>query len=264
MSAKQFRIVSLVPSLTETICDLGLQKNLVGCTNFCISPKGLHKTAQIVGGTKDASIEKIISLKPTHILVNTEENLSSTIESLKKNIPHSTIFETFPKTPHQSLVMVKQIAHLFAQESKFETWEKETQQILSSLKTFNIKKSYVYFIWRDPWMVAGNQTYISEMLSLIGLTNQVLTSELPHERYPTIKPTDPKVTQSDYFLFSSEPFPFKKRHAEEFIKHSSCNAKSFFIDGQMLSWYGTRTQKALHYLKEMAHSIANMSNNLSI
>lgn len=248
MFAKR-RIVSLVPSLTETVCDFGFQDELVGCTTFCVHPKSLRTTVPSIGGTKDASVEKIIALQPTHILVNTEENLPETIEALRQQTT-AHVIETFPKTPFQSIEMVGALATTFSYDAT--QWTNECLHQIEKLKTLSKQKtSYLYFIWREPWMVAGDKTYIATMLDLIGFENLVKTSENPVERYPVLQTDDKRVSEAGVLLFSSEPYPFKQRHVDEFLLQAKIKKPSQFVDGQMLSWFGTRTLAALRYLEDL-------------
>lgn len=250
------RIISLVPSLTETICDFGLQSQLVGCTHFCVHPVSLRKTAVAVGGTKDADIEKIIALKPTHIIVNHEENTEVLIDELKKHaaLKQYQVIETFPKTPQESIQTVKSLASVFNVESKIIEWLQSAEQALRECQTNRSqhKIKYAYFIWRNPWMVAGNHTYISSMLALIGMENIFVTNDALKERYPQVDLQDSIFKTCDVCFFSSEPFPFKNRHIEELLEKTQLSAsKAHKIDGELMSWYGTRTLKGLKYLIQL-------------
>ncbi len=259
-----FRIVSLVPSLTESLCDLGLSTCIVGCTSYCISPKNLSKTAKIVGGTKDPNIEIILNLNPTHIITNSEENTSDCLATLTKlaRLSSFQVIKTFPKTVQETVDLLEIFGTIFSIESESKKW---TTAILNELKILNeIEKlhlNYLYFIWRKPWMVAGNQTYISHLLSLIGLTNLIQTSQNPKERYPEFIAHTSKdiLAETQIFLFSSEPFPFKQRHVTEFFTQSQVKMHRYFlVNGQNLSWYGTRTLKALQYLASLKEQILNL------
>ena len=249
---KNIRIVSLVPSLTETLCDLGLQENIVGCTKYCISPKDLRKTSISVGGTKDPDIHKIISLEPTHLLLNEEENTEKIRTAIKENLKfkNTHIIESFPKNVEDAISFVKELGNIFECEEYTQKWaEKAYFHLEEGKKENNVKITYIYFIWRNPWMVAGNNTYISAMLDIVGFKNQVITTENLAFRYPVIQESDPIIKNSQVLLFSSEPYPFKKRHIEEFQQISKLKQFQYLlVDGQNLSWYGTRTLKALIYL----------------
>lgn len=249
------RIISLVPSLTETLCDLNLQKNIVGRTKFCVSPKSLNRSVDEVGGTKDPDIEKIISLKPTHILMNSEENTEACRKLLRKHPKLKDVFfyESFPKNIQDSIAMVEDFGKLFSKEKTVLAWKNKIDALLKQCESNKNKKFYVYFIWRDPWMVAGQNTYIAQMLKLVGYENLIQTGNHMLERYPSIDPSDERLLQADCLLFSSEPFPFKQRHINEFLSLNKNldNKKSLLVDGQLLSWYGTRSLKGLEYLLKL-------------
>ena len=254
------RIISLVPSLTETLCDLELQSFLVGRTKFCISPKSLHHSVPEIGGTKDPDIEKIVSLKPTHILMNSEENTEIIRKLLREHLKLKDVifYESFPKNIYDSIAMVDDIAQLFNKQDIAAIWKNNVEQLLVQCKNNSTStSSYAYFIWRDPWMTAGQNTYIAEMLKLIGFENVIQTGEQMHERYPTIEATDDRLLNAEYLFFSSEPFPFKQRHMDEFLALNKdlANKKFMLVDGQLLSWYGTRSRQGLEYLLQfpLAH-----------
>ncbi len=254
------RIVSVVPSITETLCRFGLQDEIVGCTSFCVEPLSLRRTAASIGGTKDASIEKIAALEPSHILVNSEENTAEFIATAKKyaSLKNIKLIETFPLNAQDSIAMVLQLAETFSFQAKAADWAQQTNTELQ--KTIALAKllenrNYAYFIWREPWMVAGNRSYISNMLSLLGLKNIFQTGDSPHERYPAVSETDAKFASCRYIFFSSEPFPFRERHMDEFLSLSNSKAMCMKVDGQALSWYGSRTLQGLLYLRDLASSL---------
>ena len=251
------RIISLVPSLTETLCDLELQENIVGRTKFCVSPKSLHRTVPEIGGTKDPDIEKIISLKPTHILMNSEENTTLCRKLLREHpkLKDVIFYESFPKNIQDSITMVEDFGNLFSKKNLAMAWKNKIEMLLiqaTQQRSANSNRVlyYVYFIWREPWMVAGQNTYIAEMLKLVGYENVIQTGEHMLERYPSLEPTDERLLQADTLFFSSEPFPFKQRHINEFLalNKNLLNKKSILVDGQLLSWYGTRSLQGLEYL----------------
>jgi ABC-type hemin transport system substrate-binding protein len=257
---KDFRIISLVPSLTETICDFGLTARVVGCTSFCISPKELRHTVPSVGGTKDARIEDIIALKPTHVLVNREENTTHLIEQLK-SLSHQHNFdvvETFLKSPLDNFLLIDHLGSVFDFKTAAQKWLEEQQRSLEKLEKSNQQRStfqFAYFIWMNPWMVSGNQTYISSTLSLIGGINTIQTGHDLKERYPVVEPHDERLSQADILLFSSEPFPFRHRHIEEFKRVSENQRPTLKVDGQALSWYGSHFSKAILYLGSLYDDI---------
>lgn len=245
-----FRIVSLVPSITETLCDLGLQSSVVGCTSFCVHPKSLRHTAVSVGGTKDANYEKIMSLAPSHVLADVEENDGKLLEKLQKASVEVIVY--FPVEVSDALDLVVDIAKRFGRNDEGNAWHTTACRELENCKMHTTTPlSYSYFIWREPWMVAGDKTFISKMLATVGFQNSFVTGELPRERYPEVAARDARLSNSEILMFSSEPFPFKQRHIDQFLYESGMKARTLKVDGQLLSWYGTRTLEGLRYIQQL-------------
>lgn len=252
-SSSKPRIISLVPSLTEALCHFGLMDCIVGCTSFCVEPKSLRNRVPSVGGTKDARIEDIKALKPTHIIVNLEENTESIIAELKKmqTMNECLVIETFIKTPEDNFTLVESLGKTFSFSEQAQSWIQaqkiELENLRNNLQRLNSFR-FAYFIWMNPWMVAGDKTYISSVLELIGGINAISTGELLSERYPAIDAQDERLGLADVMLFSSEPFPFKNRHIDEFRQQSKILRPMIKVDGQALSWYGSRFAETLKYL----------------
>jgi|1048.fasta_scaffold26818_2 ABC-type Fe3+-hydroxamate transport system substrate-binding protein len=262
MTAMQssIRIVSLVPSLTETLCHFGLIDSLVGCTSFCVEPRELRSRVPSVGGTKDPRINEILALNPTHIVVNTEENTAAFIEQLNalKSMHSFDVIETFVEHPEDNFKLVSTLGNVFNFKEQAQLWIDQQTHSLQKLRKraheFRHFK-FTYFIWMNPWMVAGNQTYISSTLALVGGINAIETSHDMLERYPTVHANDQRIAISDVLLFSSEPFPFKHRHMEEFQLQAKTNQPMLKVDGQALSWYGSRFEQTLLYLGRIHEEI---------
>ena len=238
------KIVSIVPSLTKTICDLGLKDQIVGITNFCADPKDLHRHAMRIGGTKDPDLNKVKKLAPTHVIVNTEENRSPDIAFLTQNFP---TLVTFPKSPDDVPDLLRSMgqflgvdvkANLIAGEVASEIKRAREQSSLSKL----LGTRFIYLIWRDPWMAVGQDTYISKFLEILGFSNMIAGPE----RYPVVDLKLYSSEQVDVIFLSSEPWPFRRRDAAELRRHldNRCPHLSW-IDGKALSWYGTTTLDAL-------------------
>ncbi|WP_203256781.1 ABC transporter substrate-binding protein [Hyunsoonleella ulvae] len=237
------RIVSLVPSQTELLCDLGLEDNLVGVTKFCVHPLSVKSKATIVGGTKHVHIEKIKELRPDIILCNKEENTKALVEACEGIAPvHvSDIF-----TLNDSLALIKQYGKIFDKDiyarKLIETISREADIFQNYMKTKRPFKT-AYFIWRLPWMLAGKNTFIDFLMQLNKFDN------IMHKaRYPEI--TLNRNEDVELVLLSSEPFPFKERHRQE-LKRFYPKAKILLVDGEMFSWYGSRLAKAFTYFKSL-------------
>lgn len=236
------RIVSLVPSQTELLCYLGLMEKIVGVTKFCVHPRDLRKNTTVVGGTKKVRPEKIIDLKPDIILCNKEENTPEMVQELEKIAP---VHVSNVITLHDSLDLISRYGDIFKKNQKCEFLISEIIKAHEDfLKLPKISKKVAYFIWKDPWMVVGGNTYINAMLELNGLENIFKDNK---SRYPQVAFEDMQKLELDLILLSSEPFPFKERHVSE-IKQV-INTKIELVDGEYFSWYGSRTLPAFDYFR---------------
>lgn len=240
------RIVSLVPSLTHMLCDFGLQEKVVGCTQFCVEPKNLHRTATLVGGTKDPSIEAIAALRADRIFVNSEENKPEHIEECRKLAP---TLETFPRSPHEVPAMLRQCAAFVDLDGESFAGECESaiEKLESVAKASVQKTTYLYLIWREPYMAAGFDTYISRMLELAGYENSLTDHK---DRYPAIGVDEMVKLNPKHLFLSSEPYPFRKRDADRLRLEWPGSPRMLRADGQALSWYGTMTAPALRDLEQ--------------
>lgn len=245
VSAQTKRIVSLVPSQTELLYDLGLDQEVVGITKFCIHPTEWRNRKTIIGGTKQFDFDAIHKLAPDLILGNKEENYREGIEMLKQKYPvwMSDIFIL-----NDALNMIEQIGMLTHKKERAGQLVQEIQQQFTNIKTFNGER-VLYLIWRKPWMVAGANTFIDNMLSMSGLLNVVA-----QERYPELTAEVIKQLNPDFIFLSSEPYPFKEKHKAE-LQLILPNAEVVLVDGEMFSWYGSRMLKLPTYLHSLIHHI---------
>lgn len=230
------RIISLVPSQTELLVDLGLEENLVGVTKFCVHPKSIRKQKVVVGGTKNYRIELIDELKPDLIIGNKEENDQAGIEGLMKNYP---VWMSDIYTMEDSLEMILKLGEIFKVEKKAKSISDQLRADFQG--KVNFKGTAVYLIWNNPIMGAGIDTFINEMLSYAGFENLISKS-----RYPEISIEELQRLEPEYLLLSSEPFPFKTQHVEEF-QNLLPQSKILIVDGELFSWYGSRLLSAKEY-----------------
>lgn len=245
---KLFRIVSLVPSQTELLYDLGLEDDIVGITKFCVHPIHFKATKTIVGGTKNVKFDKIKALQPDIIICNKEENTKEIVEELSHICP---VWVTDILTIDDNLQMIHDFGQLFNKRTEAQKWIDKInfayQDFQQFIKEKSIKK-VAYFIWANPHMVAGKHTFISELLKLNHFEN---IYEVKEERYPEIELKKIRLEgDPDYVFLSSEPFPFTDEHAFE-IGRFTHHAKTVFVDGEMFSWYGSRLLKAFDYFKKL-------------
>ncbi len=246
-----YRIISLVPSQTELLFDLGLEEQIVGVTKFCIHPTEAKQKKVIVGGTKNVKIDKIKSLKPNIILCNKEENTKEIVEACEQ-ICKVHVSDIFNLQDAKELILEYGI--LF--DKKLEA-QKITKRIDKELHNFSIfikdkpTLKIAYFIWRAPWMVAASRTFIHFLLELNGFENIFKNKE----RYPEINLDEVVDRSPDLILLSSEPYPFKEKHQLE-IKELIPNTKVILVDGEMFSWYGSRLIRAFDYFTSLRKTLA--------
>ena len=225
------RIVSLVPSLTELLIDLGLEKEVIGRTRFCIHPSSKIDDIPIIGGTKNPNIAKIRKLKPDFVLANLEENRKEDVEELQK---FTQVEVTNINTISEALDTISDLGKKFGKEEKSISLVSKIKKVISQKPEPKLVRT-AYFIWRNPWMVAANYTYINDVMQEYGLLN--VFSD--HTRYPEINLHQLQKKSPELILLSSEPYPFKQKHIIE-IQSVCPNCHIELIDGEWFSWYGSR------------------------
>lgn len=236
------RIVSLVPSQTELLYDLGLRDELVGITKFCVHPERWFRTKIRVGGTKQVHADKVAALKPDLIIANKEENVKEQIEALAQIAP---VWISDIKQLNDALVMIRSVGRLVDKENRAEelaaTIARDFNRLLSGKPA-----RVAYGIWRNPWMWAGGDTFISDMIKRAGWTN--VLENVP--RYPEISLESLAAYNPEIVLLSSEPYPFKDQHIAE-INTIIAAAKVLLVDGELFSWYGSRLLHSASYLNSL-------------
>jgi ABC-type Fe3+-hydroxamate transport system substrate-binding protein len=248
--AAEPRIVCLVPSITELLCDLGLADRVVGRTGFCIHPWEVVRQIPKVGGTKDVLMDRVRELAPTHVVVNVDENLKEDAETLAEFVPNVVV--THPQEPRDNLALYRQMGLEFDRgreaEELCERFERAYERAAASAGE---RRDVLYLIWRDPWMTVSADTYIAQTLALFGWTQpHVLSSPEGDQRHGVRYPeVDPSSLDVDRVLLSSEPFHFKEHHIAE-VEALVPGAEVSLIDGEMTSWYGSRAIAGLDYLAE--------------
>jgi ABC-type Fe3+-hydroxamate transport system substrate-binding protein len=248
--AADARIVSLVPSITELLCDLGLAALVVGRTGFCIHPADVVRDIPKVGGTKDVNIEKIRKLAPTHLVVNIDENEKPTVNALAEFIPHIVV--THPLRPRDNLDLARLMGGVFGAEDKAEQWcaAFEAEYALLQATPKGPPQNMLYCIWQDPWMTISRDTYIARMLEEIGWSVPDIGQEGGEVRYPRFDWSPELIAGIDGVLLSSEPYRFTEAHVDALEKQ--LGKPVLLVDGEMMSWYGSRALQGLAYLRELA------------
>ncbi len=233
------RIISLVPSQTELLYDLGLGDRVVGITKFCIHPDQWYRSKERLGGTKQVHIDKIVALKPDLIICNKEENTKEIVAQCAGICP---VWVTDIINLEDAFEMMQQLGLILNKES-------ESQVLINDIKSefeqiqLKLSKKALYLIWRAPWMAAGQDNIINALLAEIGLDNAV---EI--DRYPEINLADYK--DVDHVFLSSEPYPFRAKHINE-LKEYFPLAKIQLVDGEMFSWYGSRLKYSPSYFNSL-------------
>ncbi|MFT5535449.1 MAG: ABC-type Fe3+-hydroxamate transport system substrate-binding protein [Burkholderiaceae bacterium] len=240
------RIVSLVPSITELLCDLGLAPWIVGRTGFCIHPTALVKAIPKIGGTKDVNIGKIRTLAPTHLIVNIDENEKPTVEALAAFVPH--VIVTHPLAPHDNLALYRLLGHIFGVEKAAELLCTQFNSAIATLGKGR-PQQVLYCIWKDPWMTITRDTYIARMLEQIGWKQWTDLPENAGARYPVFSWSDQLAREVDLVLLSSEPYRFTEAHVDSL--EQQIGKPVLLVDGEMLSWYGSRAIAGVHYLNQL-------------
>lgn len=236
------KIVSLVPSITELLFDLGLDNEVIGITKFCERPNQWFKNKTRVGGTKTINVDKINALTPDLIIANKEENDQNSINQLQQNHP---VWVSDIKNFNDGLSLIDKIGDLV---NKAEQAKKLTNQITHNFKQLKNTptKSAAYLVWKEPLMVAGGDTFINSMMEKASFVNSYKTQN----RYPqtTLKQLQNKAPQ--FILLPSEPFPFKQKHLIQLQKQFP-KSKCVLVDGQMFSWYGSRLLHFPSYINNL-------------
>jgi ABC-type Fe3+-hydroxamate transport system substrate-binding protein len=251
LSTTPKRIISLVPSQTELIVDLGLGLSLVGVTKFCIHPSHIKSNVQVVGGTKNVKLDVIRALNPDIILCNKEENTKEIVEVCEQICPvHVSDIFTI-KDALQLISMYGDMFNVNKQASKMiefiKTEQSDFERYCKNQKTLRV----AYFIWKEPWMVAGGNNFINHLLELNKYENVFKTQP----RYPEIDINKLQEENIDVLFLSSEPYPFKEKHVEEIATILNNKIVVKIIDGEMFSWYGSKLKKAFNYFKELRNNL---------
>lgn len=251
------RIASLVPSATETLVALGLGPCLVARTGFCIHPAAAVDAVPKVGGTKDVNLAKLRTLAPTHVVVNVDENRRETAEALREFVPH--VIVTHPRRPEDNRVLFEQLRAAFADQpgvnERAAALSAEFAAALARVRGDSRPgESVLYLIWREPWMTVARDTYISTLLAEVGWLTEPATlgGEQGAGRYPALRGDEAWLGGISRVLLSSEPYRFGAEHLAE--AQALCpQARVQLVDGELLSWWGSRGAAGLDYLRKLAH-----------
>jgi ABC-type Fe3+-hydroxamate transport system substrate-binding protein len=234
------RIISLVPSQTELLFDLGLDKEVVGITKFCIYPQAWFATKDKVGGTKNLNLSKITNLEPDLIIANKEENTKEQIQFLQKLYP---VYTTNISSLDESIKMIRDVGEVTNKEDCAKLIITNIQSEFKRLESIQTKTySTLYLIWKEPFMSINQNTFINDMMKRCGFKNIIFGNT----DYPTLTIEQISELQPELIFLSSEPYPFKEKHIEEF-QNACKKSKIILVNGEYFSWYGSRLQQAVIY-----------------
>lgn len=248
------RIVSLVPSLTELVCDLGLADALVGRTGFCVHPRATLKTIPKVGGTKDVKLDRLRELAPTHVIVNIDENRRECVEEIATFVPN--VIVTHPCTPDDNLAVYRLLGGVFDREAEAARLAVALTEALDDARRLAAslpRERVLYLIWRAPWMTVARSTYISATLAAVGW-DTVPVVDAP--RYPAFDWDAAWLGAAERVFLASEPYRFGDRHLAEV--EAAAGRPARLIDGEMASWYGSRAVAGVRYLAALRRQLAGL------
>jgi ABC-type Fe3+-hydroxamate transport system substrate-binding protein len=244
------RIISLVPSQTELLFDLGLDKEVVGITKFCIHPKSWFRNKQRIGGTKNIDLHKIAALQPDLIIANKEENVKEQVEELAERFP---VWVSDVNTLEDALEMITTIGDITGKLAVAKNIAASIQNAFHELVYPALPETVAYLIWKNPHMTTGNDTFIHHMLTKAGYRN-AFEDKI---RYPIISIEDLQQSNCRLLFLSSEPYPFKQTHIDELQQYLP-ETKILLVDGEMFSWYGSRLLQAPSYFKTLRNTISTL------
>ena len=232
LERKPRRIVSLVPSQTEFLWDIGLRDELVGVTRFCVHPPNLKDRVRLVGGTKKLNLETIRTLDPDLIVANKEENDQEQINALQRSYP---VYVSDVSTFDDAYRMMSDLGRITGRTAEAEAMETRIREVVNASRDLFSRERVAYFIWSRPYMFAGGNTFIDHVLTHIGLVNVAGG----HDRYPQLEMEDLRNAHPAFCFLSSEPYPFNEKHVRS-VSETLPGTKPVLVDGEIFSWYGSR------------------------
>jgi len=249
------RIISLCPSQTETLFELGLDERLVGITRYCIHPRERASRICKIGGTKNVDFERIRSLNPDLIIAEKEENPKDMVERLSELAP---VYVTEVVDRASAVVMIRNLGSLCGVSQRATSLTDEIEKAWQSLDIESPSGGnssplrVAYLIWRKPWMVVGSNTYIDSLIREAGWRN--VFGEGSSSRYPEVTDVLLRNSRAEVVLLSSEPYPFQEKHLDE-LQALLPSAQVLLTDGEAWSWYGSRMKKFPEFLQSLRNDL---------
>lgn len=253
LSAPPRRIVSLIPSTTELLCDLGLADALVGVTVYCSEPRDIVRTRTKVGGEKDPDLAAIRALAPDLVIANVEENVREHVETLRGwGLP---VWVTYPRTVAEGLAMIRDLGEVTGTQARAQAMLAELQPLYESVSAQTAARPPVdvfYAIWRNPYMTVNRDTYISDLLRVCGARNVFADRS---ERYPALTLDEVASRRPAVIVLPDEPFRFRRAHLADFAGYPEVPAvrdgRIHLVDGKPFSWHGARVAQALRTIPSL-------------
>ncbi|RPD51440.1 ABC transporter substrate-binding protein [Paracnuella aquatica] len=243
------RIVSLVPSQTELLADLGLEQEVAGITKFCVHPNQWWRNKRRIGGTKTVDVAAVLALQPNLVIANKEENVAEQVLEIAATVP---TYVSDMGNLNEALAMINTIGQLTHREQQADAIIDKIKNGFNHLTPLNPPLKAAYLIWKEPWMTVGNDTFIHHMMQLAGFENVFAD----RQRYPAVEWSEIAATAPDVLLLSSEPYPFKEKHIAA-LQPLLPQTRIVLVDGEMFSWYGSRLLHAPRYFTQLQKDITN-------
>ena len=243
------RVVSLCPSITETLVAIGGLRRLVAATRFCVRPEGLLWGLPRIGGTKNPDVARILDLAPDLVFANEEENRIEDVEALRA--AGIEVDVSFPRMVDEVPAAIRSWGRRLGEEGEGDALAGRIEEALTALRAEPPAGSfrYAYWIWRNPWMTVSGDTYVSDLLALSGGEN-VFGGEA--DRYPSTTPGEALARGARVHLFPTEPFPFRKeKHGQEVESLFGASSRRLFVAGDDLCWHGVRTLEGLKAVRRL-------------
>jgi ABC-type Fe3+-hydroxamate transport system substrate-binding protein len=243
------RIASLVPSLTETLFEFGLGDRVVARTGFCIHPEPAVRTVPKVGGTKDVRLDRLLATQPTHVLMNIDESRRELFEQLRGRVPH--VIVTHPQAPEDNIALYELLGGVFGAEHAASAMSRALSEALGRARSLRAQArdlTVLYLIWRHPWMTVARTTYASAMLNRAGFRT---LPEAASVRYPEVSADAGEWERAEVVFLSSEPYSFTEDDARQLAGRLPGGQPVRLIDGEMVTWFGSRAPRAIDYLIDL-------------
>ena len=237
------RVVSLCPSITETIVAIGGLKSLAAVTRYCTRPNGMLWGLPRVGGTKSPDIPRILDLKPDLVFANAEENRREDVEALRAEGIEVDV--TLPKSVDEVPPAIRQWGTRLQVGEEAETLAVRVEGAIAEIRNLPppVPFRYAYWIWKDPWMTISDDTYVADLIRLAGGENVYGQAR---QRYPTTTPGEAMARNPALHFFPSEPFPFSaERHDAMAAQVFGPGSRRLFVNGDDYCWHGVRTLEGL-------------------